>query len=242
MINDPWDIDAGYLSTQQLNELLQFLGSLLGLQQKPPAAGLPPRWRGHRDALVIRYNQVLAEMQLRSLPVPQPLPQPEEAILWPVSFSTAPSAQLAQIRELNERGQRGRIGAPASEHELWAQYKYSVLARNHEAYRNFGQLVAARAINREELALELVSSARVVPTLGGLRNAVFHMWGYVSSYSRQNPNQCSLMALMLEIQQLAQAHQVTYLLNSTALGELSYWCHYYAPLETAGTSKTGSRG
>lgn len=213
---------------------------------------MPARWRGHRDALVIRCNQILAEMALRQLPVVNALPMPEEAVLWPVSYSDSPSAQLAEIRELNGRGQRGRISAPQSEHELWAQYKYSVLARNHEAYRQIGQLVAARGISRDELSLELVASTHVAPTLGGLRNAVYHMWGYVSAHSSRNPNQCDLATLMTEVQQLAAAHQVTYLLHSTALGELAIWCQHYslqsgasaqgsASNQGAGTGQSGTR-
>ena len=242
MSTDLWDIDAGYLSSLQLNDALKSLNGLLGVDKAAPGAALPARWRGHRDALVIRCNQVLAEMALRQLPVVSPLPMPEEAVLWPVSYSASPSAQLAEIRECNGRGQRGRISAPQSEHELWAQYKYSVLARNHEAYRHFGQLVAARGITRDELVLELVASTHVAPTLGGLRNAVYHMWGYVSAHSSRNPNQSDLATLMTEIQQLAAAHKVTYLLHSTALGELAIWCRHYSTQTGSGQGATGQTG
>jgi uncharacterized protein YbgA (DUF1722 family) len=241
-VNALWDIDAGYLTPTQLNEQLQYLGEVLKETAAAGSSKLPARWRGYRDALVVRYNQLMAEQALRQSGPPTFLAHPEDALLWPVNFEESPNAQLATLRDFNTRGQRGRIGAPNSEHELWAHYKYSMLARNQEVYRHFGQLVATRAIQREELALDLVNSTRVMPTLGGLRNAVFHMWGYVSAHSAHNPNQCDLHTLMREVQQLAQAHKVTYLLNSTALGDLAYWCEFYKAQETAAAGKAKPGG
>ena len=54
--------------------------------------------------------------------------------------------------------------------------------------------------------------------------AVFHMWGYVSGYSTMTPTETALCDLFTEIQVLALAHNVTCLIQSTALGELAYWC------------------
>ena len=67
---------------------------------------------------------------------------------------------------------------------------------------------------------------RYPPDEGNLRNAIQHMWGYVSSYSSfdgKTIESKTTRSLLKEIQRLVFLHDVVYLKESTALGELQAW-------------------
>lgn len=217
-----FDLDPGFLDDEWLSAQMRLV---MGLSSADDAARqrLPECWQGHEDALVLRLNQLIVEMRMRGQATPEPLPLTAESVIWPARGATPLEEQVARVGERARSGRVGRIRLPRNDHELWASYKYTVLARNHQAYLRFGQRIAARAIPYETLWYEMINASRVAPTPGGVRNAVQHMWGYVSNLSAVNPQVGSLQALLVEIQRLAVAHQVSYLLNSTALGELMAW-------------------
>ncbi len=219
-----FDIDAGLLDDELLASQMRLLVGLVGSGRSPgPDTPVPAGWQGHEDALALRLNQVQEEMALRGGAVPGRVPVTPESVIWPVPESASLQAQLDTVRDRAAQGRAGRIRLPRNDHELWASYKYSVLARNYRAYQSFGQRVAARRIPLDELWLSMVSAGRVAPLTGGIRNALQHMWGYVSGYSTVSPQTEDLAALAGEIQRQAAAHQVSYLINSTALGELRAW-------------------
>lgn len=219
-----FDIDAGLLDDELLAAQMRFLVGLVGAGRKLGAeTPAPPGWQGHEDALALRLNQIQEESALRGGATPGRVPVTLESVIWPVPAASDIQAQVATVRERAAQGRVGRIRLPRNDHELWASYKYSVLARNYRAYQSFGQRVAVRSIPLDELWLSMVSASRVAPLTGGIRNALQHMWGYVSAYSSVSPQSDDLSALAQEIQRQAAAHQVSYLLNSTALGELRAW-------------------
>lgn len=219
-----FDIDAGLLDDELLASQMRFLVGLVGAGRNLGAqTAAPAGWQGHEDALALRLNQVQEESALRGGAIPGRVPVTPESVIWPIPRAASLEAQLAMIRDRADQGRVGRIRLPRNDHELWASYKYSVLARNYRAYQSFGQRVAARRIPLEELWLSMVSASRVAPLPGGIRNALQHMWGYVSGHSAMSPQTEDLPALAREIQQQAAAHKVSYLLNSTALGELRAW-------------------
>ncbi|WP_166262299.1 YbgA family protein [Marinobacter salicampi] len=219
-----FDIDAGLLDDELLSGQLRLLVGLVGGGRPRNAQTPAPRgWQGHEDALALRLNQVLEEVILRGGATPGRVSVTEESVIWPVPDPADLKDQLDKVRERAQGGLTGRIRMPRNDHELWATYKYSVLARNYRAYQSFGQRVAARSIAVDELWLSMVSASRVAPLPGGMRNALQHMWGYVSGFSTMSPQTEDLVGLAGEIQRLAVAHEVSYLLNSTALGELRAW-------------------
>ena len=117
----------------------------------------------------------------------------------------------------------GRIPLPKNNFDLWAYHKYSVMARDVEAYRQIGPGVASGEFTFEALCLILVEILRKPPGQGCLVNALDHMGGYVSGYGSISPNQPGPARKFREIQRLALAHKTRYLCRSTAIGELGAW-------------------
>ena len=73
-----------------------------------------------------------------------------------------------------------------------------------------------------------MSLLRYPPDEGNLRNAIQHMWGYVSPYtslSGKAIEKKTIHGLLTEIQHLVFLHDVVYLKESTALCELQAWIH-----------------
>lgn len=222
--NRVFDLDAGFLDDELLAAQMRLLVGLVSTDRGRSAGDrLSANWLGHEDALTLRLNQLMGEMTLRGQAVPGQVAVTGEAIIWPPLDAASLAGEIRYITARAEAGQRGRIRMPRNDHELWATYKYSLLARNRQAYESFGRRVAARSAPIETLWLALVNASRVAPPEGGIRNALQHMWGYVSDHSSMSPQMDDLDALAADVQQLALQHEVSYLLNSTALGELRAW-------------------
>lgn len=222
--NAVFDVDAGFLDDKLLAEQMRLVSGLLNAGQTNRTGSHGPlAWQGHEDALALKLNQLMEEMRLRDHAVPGNVPVTDEAILWPTLDAGSLAEQLAGLTARVTQGQAGRIRLPKNDHELWASYKYSVLARNTKAYTVFGQRVASRSIPANQLWLSMVSASRLAPAKAGLRNSFQHLWGYVSGHSKLSPQTQDLASLASDIQTLAVKHQVSYLMNSTALGELRAW-------------------
>jgi hypothetical protein len=146
--------------------------------------------------------------------------------LWPETFVTTPSQQFALLRSKYVGKRAGRIGLPRSTQDLWAQHKYSVMARDPAAYRSIGSRVARlrRATGMAELAEELVRYLRTEPLAGRLCTAVEHLWGYVRKWSDSTERrfaQESAANMLRVTQELAWSRKERYLLSSTALSDLA---------------------
>lgn len=167
-------------------------------------------------------------MQLRGYVDRTPLTLPRKEVRWPIRFLDEPSEQFDLIEEKYRDKEPGRISLPRSAQELWAQHKYSILARDPERYRQIGRGLA-KTTGREamdELAREFVFMLRRQPPAGRLENALDHMWGHVRKYAiadeKRQAEQGSA-ALIAVIQALALHHRETFLLASTALSELAVY-------------------
>lgn len=217
-----YEIDPGYLTNSELSQQSELLHQCY---EEPPKVykdkGLR-NWTGHQDAIVAQLNLVNAEIALRENKLPEYLPVSDDAIIWPRQFTTPLTTQLNSINTTGN-DETARLIKPRNEQSLWAQYKYSVLARNQKLYLSMGPRVAKKEIDFADLLDDLGYCKRMLPLTGGLRNAVWHMWGYVSQWSELVPTNTGLHALMLEIQRLACSHHVEYLIQSTALSDLAYW-------------------
>lgn len=226
-----WDVHPGYLDRQNLlgehNEIHGLLTIILegrrGYARHPETL----RWKEHVPALRCRHDLVVAEMRLRGYQHRSPAGEYDAASLnWPAEFIDPPARQFLLLAErYAHRGSPGgRIPLPQSVQELWAQHKYSVLARSPEAYQDIGRRVAGSHAGEafDALALELTRWLRRPPAPGRLLNALQHMWGYVSPLA-EGPAPAEPAELLRRIQSLAQLHGITYLLSSTALSELACW-------------------
>src|SRR5262249_52178176 len=109
---------------------------------------------------------------------------------------------------------------------LWAQHKYSVMARSPEEYRRIGRGVA-RLRGREamrDLARELVLRLREAPPIGCAVTAIEHMWGYVRPMATAGELSDALRGpppMLAQTQAIALRERQPYLIASTALSELS---------------------
>ncbi len=227
-----WDVSPGYLNRQSLlGEHRELHGIVAIITHGKKGYSRHPetlRWVGYGWALAQRHRLLAAEMALRGYTDRSPVVLRANRWRWPEVFVDSPAAQLTILAAKYANADRGRIPLPRNVQELWAQHKYSVLARDPAEYRRIGRRVAAQksGSGMDDLCRELVSLLRTPPDAGNLRNAVQHMWGYVARYatlSGREAERASARRLLEEIGCLALAHDVAYLRESTALGELAAW-------------------
>lgn len=233
----PWDVNPGYLGREDLLAEHRELRALLA-RGRPESEALAALDR-HRDLVV-------AELRLRGIEVPAAAGV-EGATGVETATRTAtddppaatPAAQLRQLRvryrggERGDEGGAGRIPLPERLHELWAQHKYSALARDPERYRDLGQRVASHRARGlpDDIVDEIVGLLRSPPPEGRLRNALQHLWSHVKEVAEAPDRDAAPLraredpAGFLEcIARLAREHRVEYLLHSTALSDLAIWC------------------
>lgn len=227
-----WDLDPGYLNRQSLLGEHRELHGMVNVivHGKKGYANHPEtlRWAPYGWALAKRHAQLSSEMKLRGYNDRTPVALTEREGVWPDTYIDVPSEQFHILTQKYADKPGGRIPFPKSSHELWAQHKYSIMARDYEAYKRFGKRVAALkgTAEFEALAAELVQWLRTPPAEKGVRTALEHMWGYVSG--------CFDVAggtfvTLTPCEQLAAIRDAvikcdeTYLMHSTALGELGAW-------------------
>ena len=225
-----WDVSPGYLNRQSLlgeHRELHGLYNIL-IQGKRGYSRHPEtlRWVGASDALAWRHALLGAEMRLRGYVDRSPLPLQSGKVKWPESFVTEPADQFALLHDKYADKAEGRIPLPLNAQQLWAQHKYSIMARDPEAYRDLGRAVARlrRRDAMHELARTLVVALRKPPPKGRLVNALEHIWGHVRIAANSEDKKAALRdpsELLRRIQILAIRHREPFLLASTALGELA---------------------
>jgi len=234
-----WDLPTGYLSRQRLlGEHRELHGLQVILAEGRRGYSRHPetlRWVGALTGLAWRHAQLSAEMALRGYVDRTPLPLDRSGATWPDTFITEPAGQIALLREKYGGRESGRIPLPRNAQQLWAQHKYSVMARDPGAYRRLGRAVAAMrgAAAMADLARTLVLALRQAPVLGRLVNALEHMWGHVSEFAEPEgalAAKRSPAALLSLTQTLAIRHREAFLLSSTALSELA--TYVTSPSET----------
>lgn len=227
-----WDIACGYLNDNSLlGEHRELHGIVSILENKKKGYSHHPetkRWQGCEGALRLRHLLIRSEMQLRGFQDRTPLASLDPGGLWPAVFITQPGQQFLLLEEKYRGKRQGRIPLPATVQELWAQHKYSILARDQQIYTSLGRLAATETgrATFDRIAVTLTSLIRVPPTDGGLRNALQHMWGHVSHFKTETITEDDLQnptTLLAAVQKLAQENRIAYLLGSTALSELGAW-------------------
>ncbi len=225
-----WDVSPAYLNRQSLlgehRELHGIVSIIVNGKQGYSRHPETMRWAEYGWALGMRHRQLVCEMALRGYVDRSPVDIRSREGEWPATFIDPPGVQFSLLSQKYAGREMGRIPLPANTQQLWAQHKYSVLARSPERYQRIGQEAARAKLEFDDLALQLTRILRKRPSEGGIRNAVQHMWGYVPNAAGSAGSDMAswpLARLLLETQKGARDKQVSYLNHSTALSELMVW-------------------
>ena len=128
------------------------------------------------------------EMQVRRLEIINPvvLPDCPHPTHWPEARGPTPREQFELLGKTLTEFNQARIPLPRSPQELWSHHKYSIMARNLSLYKDIGQSVSKMRRHTEwnDLAHQLTQLLETAPAPGNLRNALQHLWGYVSQYEK----------------------------------------------------------
>ena len=227
-----WDINPGYLNNQSLlgeHRELHAIVSILsnnkkGYSKHPETL----RWKRCGWALKQRHKLLKTEMLLRGFQDKTPVGLRSNKGKWPSMYIDKPGTQYKLLTKKYSKKAQGRIPLPKSTQELWAQHKYSVLARDIQLYESIGKLVAiSKKLELfQELSEELTNILRTKPLSGRISNVLQHMWGHVSEYSSKSNKDIDLKntkSILSEIQELTFKHNINYLKYSTSLSELGAW-------------------
>jgi len=222
-----WDVDPGYLARQQLlgeHRELHGLFNVLTMDKKGYASHPETkRWVGCIDALICRHDLLVSEMQMRGYNHHSPLSERQGDLVWPSLYIDSPARQLELLAgKYASDARSGRIPLPKNSQQLWAQYKYSVMAHAPQLYREIGPEVAHGSYRNDmgALALQLVETVRKAPEPGHLFNAIQHMWGYAKESGSPPSGTAELLSA---VQVAATEEDKRYLIHSTALCELAIW-------------------
>lgn len=227
-----WDISPGYLNRQSLlGEHRELHGIVSIIRNHKKGYSKHPetlRWVGYGWALRQRHKLLVAEMSLRGYADRSPVLLRSKPCVWPETFIDTPATQLIILSKKYATLEPGRIPLPKNVQEIWAQHKYSVMARDVTSYKSIGKWVAVASGNKamHSVSLELTRLLQAPPAKNLIHNALLHMWGYVSEYSESTNRgieSLSEKVLLQNIQRLALVNKVQYLLESTALSELDAW-------------------
>jgi len=226
-----WDLPAGYLNRQSLfGEHPELHGIFAIVRDGKTGYARHPetqRWVRALGGLVGRHRQLVAEMRLRGYVDRTPLAWPKGRASWPRIFVTDPAEQIVLLRWKYVGKDKGRIALPRSPADLWAQHRYSVLARGPKTYRRLRRVVARSEISSmSALARELVLVLRERPARGRLAQTVELMWRQVRGHAtgedvaaaRRGP-----LDALERTQVLALRVRDRRLLQSTALSELAVY-------------------
>jgi len=226
-----WDIDPGYLNRQSLLGEHRELHGMVSIivNHKNGYANHPEtrRWADYGWALKQRHDLLVAEMSLRGYQHKTPVMTRRRQETWPPDFIDLPAHQFEILQNKYIGREAGRIPLPKNAQQLWAQHKYSVMARDPNLYRRLGRQVSTMRGRRDfaELMNILLTSLRTRPGEGGVRNALQHMWGHIVADDDKYTGigSWSLARLLKETRERALRQNEIYLVHSTALGELASW-------------------
>ncbi|KOR32550.1 hypothetical protein TI05_06635 [Achromatium sp. WMS3] len=240
-----WDINPAYLNRQSLlgehRELHGVVSIIInnktGYSKHPETI----RWMDYSWALKMRHQKLACEMAIRGYTEKSPviLTDSMNKGKWPYLYIDPPFQQFNLLKEKYTNKTYGRIALPKNYQQLWNQHKYSVMARNQEIYKELGHAVAKGTIKPNDLADLLVHVLREKPSETGIRTVLQRMWRCLLDFAMDTSidlsdlsalsdlsvalNTWPLQDILLKIQQLAMAHNIEALVNTTALSELMAW-------------------
>ncbi len=223
-----WDIDPGFLNDKSLlGEHREIHGIHTILTQGEKGYSHHPetlRWQDHLAALCRRHDMLVQEMDLRGFKHKSPLPPNTGPATPPHTLIDSPAGQFDILFKKYADKPEGRIPLPRHCQTLWADHKYSMMARDPENYKRLGKAVARDQLSFGQLSGILMTALYQPPPPGRLTNALLHMWGYITEKQDQEPHHITPCELIRAVQKAAARESISYLLHSTALGELAFWC------------------
>jgi len=184
-----WDINPGYLNRQSLlgehRELHGIVSIIVNSKKGYSKHPETIRWINHGWALKMRHQLLASEMSLRNFTDRTPVVICTNKGVWPDKYIDEPRQQFKILEDKYINKEQGRIPLPTHAQQLWSQHKYSVLARDVNLYKKIGKQVSTMPSNYDFSALSksLTELLRMPPSMGGIRNALQHMWGYISHVS-----------------------------------------------------------
>lgn len=232
-MNEILDLHPGYLGNKHIVDEYQLLQSVL-TRHSDPDTWLTAKtgvqlWSKYSWAAYHRYRWLEGELIFRGVAHESTQTKFQRIVnenCWPESSCT-PAQQLKAISGMRIHADTARLPLPKNAQQVWAQHKYSVMARDNNLYREMGPKVAGLKTEAEfaDLVNELTYSLQMQPSEGGLRNAAQHMWGHVSGNEKVDMDfvDWSLSRLLNEIKLRVINQEETYLLHSTALTEFQAW-------------------
>jgi hypothetical protein len=222
-----WDIQPGYLNRQSLLGEHTEIHALISVveNQKRGFARHPEtlRWKSHLGALRFWHDQTVAEMVLRGYQHHSPVGQAAFGP-WPELYLDAPGKQFALLRRRYRGKESGRLPLPRTNRQLWAQHRYSVLARDPGFAHRVEQLLGEsnHTLQFSALAAELVRLLRQPPNEDLLTRALAQMLrGASIERSITRGRQSDVSAILAQIVQLAPSHRS--IQESTALSDFAAW-------------------
>jgi len=227
-----WDVNPGYLNRQSLlGEHRELHGIVSIIKHNKKGYSKHPetlRWVGNGWALKQRHKLLVAEMNLRGYIDRSPVLLRSKPGVWPECYIDTPAKQITILKEKYQTLELGRIPLPKNAQQFWAQHKYSVMARDISAYKNFGKWVTSKSGSKElpKVAMEISLLLQNIPEKRLIENTLLHMWGYVSKYSSisgKELDSLNMQSLLNRIQQLSLENNIKYLIESTSLSELNAW-------------------
>jgi hypothetical protein len=227
-----WDVNPGYLNRQSLLGEHRELHAIVSIiKNKKTGYSRHPetlRWQGFGWALSQRHRLLAAEMNLRGFMDRSPARIKTHPQKWPQVFVDSPASQFSILEKKYISKEQGRIPLPRNVQALWAQHQYSVMARDDAEYKYLGGWVASQKSGKgiSDIYPELVSLLRCPPSPGNLTATIAQMREYVRACVPRsgNTNEPKTPEKTLKnIQRLAFLHNIAYLKESTALGELPAW-------------------
>lgn len=227
-----WDVNPGYLNRQSLlGEHRELHGIVSIIKHNKKGYSKHPetlRWVGYGWALKQRHKLLVAEMNLRGYIDKSPVLLRSKPGVWPECYIDTPAKQISILKKKYQNLATGRIPLPKNAQQFWAQHKYSVMARDISAYKNFGKWATSKSGSKElpKVAMEISLLLQSAPEKRLIENTLLHMWGYVSKYSSisgKDLDSLNMQSLLNKVQQLSLKNNVKYLIESTSLSELDAW-------------------
>lgn len=235
-----WDVHPGYLSKRRLlgqHAEIHAVYSVI-INNKKGYAKHPEtiRWNNNLDKLSNIHAITVLEMELRGFNHKSPLSK-EYRLSLNVNgdscfrFIDHPSVQFSLLNGKYQDMERGRIPLPNRASQLWANYKYSIMARGYNHYTHIKKYLNSNPdlllMDDPCIVEEIIFLLDKPVNIASLINSLHHLWGYfkkISSveekrvYLKQlEENPLSMVKILFD---LSLKYDVKYLKESTYFSDV----------------------
>lgn len=205
-------MSPGYLSNEQLVTQLSLLDEII-LFNRANSENLVSTQKDYNDLRILRGIS-LEEIIIRKIELIYKTPQNLNEII---------KINAVNLKNYIVSSSNTRILYPKNKYFLWAQHKYSVMARNYQLYKDYSKIVNSKDAIFDEIFISLSNLLWTQPDKKNIKNTLQHLWGYISKDSTLKINELNYKEQLKEIQFQSLNNNVEYLLQSTVLSDLMYW-------------------